>query len=372
MLEKIVKKKVLSFLSGLDISVNGSASCNIEIHDARFYSSLALRGSLGLGESYIEGWWDADPIDEFLLRLIEGKADKNFLSVDTFFCELGGRLFNLQTKRRSLAVASKHYNIGNDLYSRMLDDLMMYSCGYWKNAVDLNQAQTNKLDLIARKLNFQPKMKVLDIGCGWGGACKYFAEKYQVELVGITISSEQAILAKERCQGLPIDIRLQDYRELKERFNAIYSIGMFEHVGYKNYTKYMEAVASMLEDHSLFLLHTIGRNESNTCTDPWINKYIFPNGMVPSIKQIGKAAEDFFIMEDWHNFSRDYDKTLLAWFKNFDTTYNEIQKNYDERFYRLWKYYLHACAASFRARDNQLWQVLFSKDGMIGELADCR
>ena len=241
---------------------------------------------------------------------------------------------------------------------------MVYSCGYWHSASSLDEAQTHKLDLVCRKLQLKPGMKVLDIGCGWGGACKYIAENYGVKVVGITVSKEQVVLAREMCRGLPVEIRLQDYRKIDGTFDRIYSIGMFEHVGNKNYDAYMKAVRSCLREDGLFLLHTIGKNEICTCSDPWIDRYIFPGALIPSVIQISRSIEGVFVLEDWQNFGPDYDRTLMHWYRNFCENWSLIEKEYDERFYRMWTYYLLSCAGSFRARRNQVWQILLSPKGV--------
>jgi cyclopropane-fatty-acyl-phospholipid synthase len=248
----------------------------------------------------------------------------------------------------------------------MLDTRMIYSCGYWAEAETLEQAQEHKLDLVCRKLGLQPGMRVLDIGCGWGGAARFMAERYQVEVVGCTISAEQARLAREDCRDLSVQILLQDYRTLSGSFDRIFSIGMFEHVGHKNYRTYMETVARLLKDDGLFLLHSIGSNKTSIVVDPWIERYIFPNGMLPSARQITRASEGLFILEDWHNFGADYDKTLMAWHANFISAWPQLKHAYDQRFFRMWTYYLLSCAGGFRARDNQLWQVVFAKNGVPG------
>ena len=193
------------------------------------------------------------------------------------------------------------------------------------------------------------------------------AENYGVEVVGITISAEQAKLAKENCRNLPVDIRVQDYRNLQGHFDRVVSIGMFEHVGYKNFRTYFKTINELLKDDGLFLLHTIGGNTPVKRTDPWIERYIFPNGMIPSSQQISSSYEGYFVLEDWHNFGPDYDKTLMAWHENFENAWPEIQANYDERFRRMWRYYLLASAGSFRARKNQLWQIVLSKQGLSDE-----
>jgi cyclopropane-fatty-acyl-phospholipid synthase len=183
------------------------------------------------------------------------------------------------------------------------------------------------------------------------------------------LNAAQANLAQERCVGLPVAIRLQDYRNVNEKFDRIVSIGMFEHVGYQYYRTFMEVAHRNLKDDGLFLLHTIGSNRSTVNLkeiDPWLSKYIFPIGMLPSIKQIGEAAEDLFVMEDWHNFGPDYEKTLLAWHENFERNWDKIKANYDDRFYRMWRYFLLRAAGAFRARYEQLWQIVFSKKGLVG------
>jgi cyclopropane-fatty-acyl-phospholipid synthase len=249
----------------------------------------------------------------------------------------------------------------------MLDKRMNYSCAYWKGARTLNKAQENKLELICKKLYLKPGMKVLDIGCGWGAFAKYAAEKYGVEVVGITVSKEQVALAKELCTDLPVEFRLQDYRDVNEKFDRVVSVGMIEHVGYRNYRDYFKVAERCLNDDGLFLLHTIGEVRSVKNINAFTHKYIFPNGMLPSIAQLAKAAEGLFLIEDLHNFGADYDKTLMAWYENFKNSWAEIKDQYDERFYRMWSYFLLSSAGGFRARNtNQLWQIVLSKKGVSG------
>ena len=269
-------------------------------------------------------------------------------------------------------VGKEHYDVGNDLFIKMLDKRMTYSCAYWKDASTLDQAQEAKLDLICRKLYLKPGMKILDIGCGWGSFAKYAAEKYGVNVVGITISQQQLDLAKQLCQGLPITLRFQDYRDVNETFDRIVSVGQMEHVGYKNYRQYMQMVQRCLTDEGMFLLHTIGSSKTTKVVDPWIEKYVFPNGQLPSAEQLTRAANGLFIFEDWHNFSADYDKTLMAWHRNFITHWDELKSNYDQRFFRMWSYYLLACAGGFRSREMQLWQIVFVKKGIPGGYVSIR
>jgi cyclopropane-fatty-acyl-phospholipid synthase len=273
---------------------------------------------------------------------------------------------NPQSTRRAFRIGRHHYDIGNELYERMLDRRMIYSCGYWREATDLDAAQEAKLDLVCRKLELAPGMRVLDIGCGWGGTARFMAERCGVEVVGITVSEEQVRVGRQVCQGLPVEIRLQDYRSVDESFDRVVSIGMFEHVGRRNYTTYMRQVRRCLKGDGLFLLHTIGGNRSVAANDPWIDRYIFPNSMLPSARQITQAAEGLFVLEDWHSFGADYDRTLVAWWSNLQARWPEIEDRYEPRFYRMWKYYLLSCAGSFRARSSQLWQIVLSPRGVAG------
>jgi cyclopropane-fatty-acyl-phospholipid synthase len=221
----------------------------------------------------------------------------------------------------------------------------------------------HKLDLICRKLQLRPGEKLLEIGCGWGGLARHAAQHYGVEVVGITVSREQQSLARERCAGLPVDIRLMDYRDLEGKFDKLVSVGMFEHVGPKNYPAYFDAAFRLMEDDGLFLLHTIGIDETSSTTDPWIDKYIFPNGKLPSAAEIAAALDGRFLIEDWHNFGQDYDRTLMAWWERFDAAWPNLEARYGQRFYRMWKYYLLCCAGFFRSRQGQLWQLVLSKRG---------
>jgi cyclopropane-fatty-acyl-phospholipid synthase len=356
------KQVIEQMLEKTGIIINGNNPWDLKVNNPLLYKRILSQGSLGLGEAYMEGWWDCTALDEFFFRVFKLKLDKDIpFNWKTFFYMLRARLFNQQTKFKSKEVAMKHYDIGNDIYQKMLDKLMIYSCAYWKNAKDIDEAQEKKLDLICRKLKLEPGMSLLDIGCGWGGLARYAAERYGVLVVGITLSEEQLAIARQVNQGLPVEIRLQDYRDLHEKFDRIVSVGMFEHVGYKNYSTLMKIASENLVDDGIFLLHTIGGNESVNSTDPWINKYIFPNSMLPSIEQIAKAIKGRFIMEDWHNFGVYYDRTCMEWLKKFEEHWPELHKNYDDAFYRMWKYYLCASAASFRARKNNLWQIVLTK-----------
>lgn len=353
---------VSELLSRAGIEINGNASCDIQVKNPRLFKRVLQEGSLGLGESYMDGWWECDRLDIFFDKVLHAGLETQLPHniKDTLRIAVA-RLFNLQSRKRAWQVGKEHYDLGNDLFSRMLDPFMQYSCGYWKDAQTLEAAQEAKLDLICQKLHLQPGMKVLDIGCGWGGLAEFMAKNYGVSVKGVTISAEQQKMAQARCEGLDVEILLQDYRDLNDQFDRIVSVGMFEHVGPKNYDTYFSVVDKNLKPDGLFLLHTIGSKKTDDNVDPWINKYIFPNGCLPSVRQIARASEPHFVMEDWHNFGADYDTTLMAWHERFLECWPEIADNYSERFKRMFSYYLNACAGAFRARDIQLWQVMFSR-----------
>lgn len=361
-------KVVISELfASADVILGGSRPWDITVHNEDFYDRVLSEGSLGLGESYVEGWWDCAAIDQMIYRLLESDLDERLKpSLSLRWAILKAFLFNMQDKISSKEVIDAHYQLGNDLFEQMLDPLMMYSCGYWKRASTLSKAQENKLDLICKKLMLKPGMKVLDIGCGWGGFERFAAEHYGVSVVGVTLSENQAEYAKKFCQGYPVTIEVKDYRDIEGEFDAVVSIGMFEHVGKKNFREFMEVVDRVLKKDGLFLLHTIGRNTSTLVADPWIHKYIFPNGQLPSPVQAMEAIEGIFILEDWHNFGADYDKTLLSWHAKFNENWPKLAPMYDVKFHRMWNYYLLSCAGAFRSRAIQLWQLVLSREGVVG------
>jgi cyclopropane-fatty-acyl-phospholipid synthase len=371
-----LRGRVVALLEAAGIHPGGAGECDPRILDDRFYGRVLREGSLGLGESYMDGWWTVESLDGMLFRLVAHGVDDRVHGLHGWLDDLRSLLLNLQAGRRALAVGERHYDLGNDLFEAMLGKRLVYSCGYWREARDLDAAQEAKLDLVCRKLGLRPGMRVLDIGCGWGEALKFAAERYGVSGVGVTISREQADFARALCAGLPVEIRLQDYHALDgasagDQFDRIFSIGMFEHVGAKNYRTYFEVARRCLRDDEatgggLFLLHCIGGNVSVRHTDPWIARYIFPNSMLPSARQVAEASEGLFVMEDWHNFGPDYDLTLQAWRANVEAAWDRLPARYDERFRRMWRFYLAASMAAFRARRIQLWQVAFSPRGVPG------
>jgi cyclopropane-fatty-acyl-phospholipid synthase len=349
-----------------DVRFNGGRPWDIRVLDPSLYDRILRDGSLGFGEAFMDGSWESDRLDETFDRLLRADLERRVSRVARLhflWLHVKNMAANRQSRSRAFQVGEQHYDIGNDVYSAMLDSSMSYSCGYWKDADDLETAQQQKLRLICDKLELQAGESLLDIGCGWGGLARFAAEHYGVSVTGITVSREQRKLALERCAGLPVDISLSDYRDLTGRFDKVVSVGMFEHVGPKNYQTYFQVVDRVMAENGLFLLHTIGNYDTTHTTDAWIDKYIFPNGKLPSARQIAAAVEPWFIIEDWHNFGQDYDRTLMAWWHNFDAAWPRLAQHYDVRFYRMFRYYLNACAGYFRSRQGQLWQLVLSRRG---------
>jgi cyclopropane-fatty-acyl-phospholipid synthase len=362
---KKITEEILGFAG---VRINGSNPWDIQINNDKFYKRVITEGELGLGESYMDFWWDAEKVDELICKILRAQLDKKVRrKLSILIRLLKAQLFNPQSKRRAFIIGEKHYDLGNDLFQNMLDERMNYSCAYWKDADSLDKAQEDKLELICRKIYLKPGMRVLDIGCGWSAFGKYAAERYSVEVVGITVSKEQAELGKKLCKGLPVEIRLMDYRDINEKYDRIVSVGMIEHVGYKNYRTFFEIANNCLSDDGLFLLQTIGNTKSEKAIDLWTHKYIFPNGTLASVARLGEAIENLFVMEDWHSFRNDYDKTLMAWHNNFEKNWDKIKNKYSERFFRMWEYFLLSAAGGFRAGiRNQLWQIVLSKNGIPG------
>lgn len=362
---------VRSLFEKADIHINGSNPWDIQVRDERMFDHILQNAHLGLGESYMDGMWECAAIDEMISRALEANLDRKVKGNWTVLAHLlKGKLTNMQAPSKSYEVGERHYDLGNDLYIAMLDKRLNYTCGYWKKAKNLDEAQEAKLDLVCKKIGLKPAMQVLELGCGWGSFAKYAAEKYGAQVLGVTVSKEQVALGMELCKGLPVELRLQDYRQVTGKYDAVISIGIMEHVGCKNYRQYMQVVDRCLKDDGIAFIHTIGGNRSIAVGDPWTNKYIFPNGMLPSIAQLGAAMEDIFVMEDWHNFGPHYDKTLMAWHANFEKAWQNLKSRYDDRFYRMWRYYLLSSAGGFRSRHQQLWQIVMTRPGT--PQPDCR
>ncbi|HEU0032782.1 MAG TPA: cyclopropane fatty acyl phospholipid synthase [Kofleriaceae bacterium] len=362
---------VRELFSHADIEIGGTRPWDITVHDPRFYERVLRDASIGFGEAYMEDWWDTPALDQMIDKLCRGRLKEKIQgSWRLKALTVKAVLMNLQAKARASASIEAHYDIGNDLYTRMLDERMVYTCAYWKHAKTLTEAQEAKLDLVARKVGLQPGMRVLDLGCGWGGFASWAAEKYGCSVIGVTLSKDQVQLGNElwgpKGKKLDVELRLCDYRDAPSwgiKFDRVVSIGMMEHVGPKNHRDMMRVIERCLVDDGVSLVHTIANNRSLRHGTPFIEKYIFPNAVAPSLEQIGRAIGGLLVIEDLHNIGEDYDPTLMAWWDNFDRTYAEIAHKYDRKFYRMWKFYLQAAAGASRSRDGQLYQMVFTKVG---------
>ena len=369
---RLSRETLAELLEEADVHIDGERPWDMQVHDQRLFDRILAEGNLGLGEAYMEGWWDVDQLDQFFHRVLQARLNGRIRDPKLIGAWLKARLFNLQSPRRSRRVAEMHYDLGNTFYQHMLDPWMQYTCAYWKEADTLAQAQEAKLDLVCRKLHLNSGDHVLELGGGWGGFARFAAERYGCRVTSYNISREQVAYARESCRDLPVDIRHEDYRRAEGRYDKVASIGMMEHVGASNYGTFMDICRRCLKPGGLMMLHTIGCNRTKRVSDPWFTKYIFPGGQLPSPQQSMHAAEKRFVVEDLHNIGADYDPTLMAWFDNFHRNWPRFEKELGETFYRMWRYYLLSCAGSFRARNVQLWQIVLSPDGINGGYAPVR
>ena len=367
MLDDLFRDRLKTLLDTAGVTIDGPNPWDVRVHDPRMFRKTVLEGNLGFGESYMDGWWECDDLDELFYRILSSGIDQQLVTLTKAVKTLQSTVRNLQKPARAFTVGKRHYDAGNDLFLAMLDPLMLYSCACWNKTSELAQAQRNKLTLVFDKLGLEPGMKLLDIGCGWGGTARFAAEQYGAKVVGITVSEEQASFARKFCANLDVEIRLMDYRKLEGTFDRIVSLGMLEHVGYRNYRTFFETARHCLHHDGRLLVQSIGSNTPSMANDPWIEKYIFPNSLLPAASQITRAYERCFILEDWHSFGHDYSLTLKAWEENFRRNWPRLEKNYDNRFYRMWRYYLLSCSGAFRARAIQLWQILLSPSGIRGK-----
>ncbi|HKA86768.1 MAG TPA: cyclopropane fatty acyl phospholipid synthase [Haliangiales bacterium] len=364
------ERAVRDLLEIADVRVGGSRPWDIQVHDPAFYVRTLRDGRLGVGESYMDGQWDAESVDELTARLVRANVQERVTRWRAALFAAAARAWNLQSSSRAFQAGERHYDIGNDLYQAMLGETMSYTCAYWKDAANLDGAQRAKLDLVCKKVGLRAGQKVLELGCGWGTFARHAAQNYGVEVVGYTVSREQVALGNELCRGLPVELKLEDYRRARGSYDAVISIGMMEHVGPKNHRAYMETVDRCLKPGGVAFIHTIGSNVSQTIIDPWFHKYLFPNALIPSLAQVTRAMEGLFVPEDVHNIGPNYDRTLMAWWENFERAWPDLQARYGRRFYRMWRYYLLSCAGGFRARFMQLYQIVMTRPGT--RQPDCR
>ncbi len=360
---KRAREACIEVLGRTGIEVGGNRPWDMQVHDDRLWARILRDGTLGVGEAYMEGWWDSEALDQTVDRLCRARVRDHVKDSWVLIAHaVKARLLNLQTPGRSFDNGQHHYDIGNDLYEAMLDPRMLYTCAYFDGTTDLAEAQTKKLELVATKIGLKPGMKVLDLGCGWGGFSAFCAER-GATVTSYTVSKEQVAYIKQKYAHLPIDIREDDYRNASGQFDAVVSIGLMEHVGPKNYRPYFELVDRCLAPNGVAFVHTIGGNKTTSHIEPWFDKYIFPNAVLPTLAAMITAMQGIFIPEDVHNIGEHYDPTLMAWWKNFDAAWPKLEAKYGKTFYRMWKYYLLSCAGGFRARETQLFQLVMTRQG---------
>jgi len=355
-------------LAHADVKLDGPRPWDLRILDPAVSGRVAAEANLGLGEAYMDGQWECDDLEDLFTRMLSAQLHKKIKPNLALLAHVAkSALLNLQTREHSRKVAEVHYDLGNDFYAAMLDPWMQYTCAYFQGgATTLEEAQEAKLDLVCRKLALKPGDRVLELGCGWGGFAKFASSRYGAHVVGYNISKEQVAFARQRCEGLPVEIRLSDYRDAQGEYDKVVSIGMCEHVGPKNYRAFLQLAHDRLVEGGVFLLHTIAGNRQVASMDAWLDRYIFPGAVLPSPANLAKAVDGLFVLEDWHNFGPDYDRTLVEWRKRFEASWPAFEEKYGERFRRMWIYYLALCAGSFRSRYNQLFQLTLSKGGVPG------
>ncbi len=362
-LDRNAEDVIREALARAGVTIGDDAPWDIQVRDARTYQRILRDGTIGVGESFTEGWWDCQALDQLIERVVRARlydvlAKSWALRVQV----VRSRVFNLQATR-AFEVGERHYDAGNDLYREMLGPRMVYTCAYFKNTDSLDAAQEAKLDLVCRKIGLEAGMRVLDLGCGWGGFAAFAAERYGAQVVGYTVSREQAAWAKEHYAALPVEIRLDDYRRATGTYDAVVSIGLMEHVGPKNHRPYMELAARLLAPGGRVFVHTIGGATARTHIDPWFDKYIFPNAAIPTLGQLATAMEQILVPEDVQNIGPHYDRTLMAWWANFDAAWPRLRAKYGDAFYRTWKFYLMVSAAYFRTREHNLYQIVATPAG---------
>jgi cyclopropane-fatty-acyl-phospholipid synthase len=362
------RSSVETLFARADVHIDGQRPWDIRVHRDRFFGRVLTQTDLGFGESYMDGDWSCDQLDELAARLFGAGLHHRWRWVDRFDA-LIARLFSRQTRARVRRHVVPHYDLGNDLFEAMLDTRhMAYTCGYWRGGAEtLEDAQEAKLELICRKLRLQPGMRILDIGCGWGGLAAFAASRYAVSVTGVTLSPQQARLGAERTRGLNVDIRVQDYRDVGGQFDRVVSVGCLEHVGHRNHRQFFEVVRARLGDGGHALVHSIGVSRTQYRGGRFLDTYLFPVVNLPSMAQIGRAIDGLFIVDDIHNFGTDYDRTLIAWHERFHRAWPHLDARYGQllrgRFRRMFEFYLLMTAGFFRSRQAQVWQTVLTPEG---------
>lgn len=347
---------------------------HLQVVDKSAWYDIITKQNLGIAESYMHGKVEIDLVP-FFTTLLNGTAigtrrkETSFVHVIDALnapMQLSARLFNQQTRERSTRVTKQHYDAGNDLYEVMLGPSMSYTCAYWRNANNLDEAQTAKFDLVRRKLELRPGMKVVDLGMGWGTAAAYMHQHGNVDVTGVSLSEEQVKWAQAHLVKPGLRFIFSDYRdhcddpEYAGAYDRVYSIGMLEHVGFHNHWSFFKCIKKLLKPDGLAVVHTIGEPDPVPVMDPFLDTYIFPGAVIPALSGLTSAFENDFILEDFQNFGHDYSKTLAAWHINAQKFFEKNPGAYSQEFQRMWNYYLKICEVLFDLRINQLWHFVLS------------
>jgi cyclopropane-fatty-acyl-phospholipid synthase len=363
------RSHVEALLGAADVRTDGRRPWDIHVHRERFFRRVALQGDLGFGESYMDGDWSAERLDEVACRLFAAGVDRKTPGLVDVVNAMLARVVSRQSRLRVRRHVAPHYDLGNDLFEAMLDsEHMVYTCAYWRGgARTLEEAQAAKLDLICRKLGLERNMRVLDVGCGWGGWARFAAANYRVSVVGITLSREQAALGAERAKGLPVELRVLDYRDVKGQFDRVVSIGCLEHVGHRNHRRFLETIRARLRHDGCALVHSIGVCGTQYRSGRFLDRYVFPLVNLPSMAQLGRAIDGLFVLDDVQNIGTDYDRTLMEWHARFQRAWPNLEPRYARllggRFKRMFEFYLLTGAGFARSRRGQVWQMVLTPPG---------
>jgi cyclopropane-fatty-acyl-phospholipid synthase len=351
-------------LERADVRLDGDRPWDPRIHDERVFRRVALDGSVGLGEAYVDGWWSTDDLEELARRLASARLERVTEWLPRGLAQNAAAIVsNQQTRGRARRVARQHYDFGNDLFAAFLGRYQCYSCGYFRDTDDLDVAQLQKLDLVCRKLDLRRGDRLLDVGGGWGELARHAAAEYGARVTSINISDEQMRFARERCRGLDVETVRCDYRDVRGSFDKVAAIAMFTHVGVRNYRTFMEAMRRVVAPEGTFLIEGVWGNVSTNRIDAWMDKHIFPGAMIPSGAQTFRAFEGIFVAEDVHNFGPDYVKTLRAWNARLRQAWPTLRARYDERVRKTFEYFFLTIAGFFRARALQHWHLVLTPPG---------
>ncbi|MEO0545538.1 MAG: cyclopropane-fatty-acyl-phospholipid synthase family protein [Pseudomonadota bacterium] len=377
MMKAFIKTGTLEVIDAEDkrhvFSGNPGPKVVMKLHDKRLYRDLVFKSEIAAAEGYMDGtmtFEEGSTLREFLHLF-----SINRLSLAAYPLQKALRSLSMLTRRKQQSNrvgqaqqnVAHHYDLGNEFYKLFLDKNMLYSCAYFHNDnQSLEQAQRNKLRLIAAKLNLKPGLKVLDIGCGWGDMALYLASMADVKVVGVTLSTEQQKLATERAaeMGLSdrVEFRLQDYRELDEQFDRIVSVGMFEHVGVAHYDEFFAQLNKLMPDEGLALIHSIGHMSPPGMASKFMRKYIFPGAYSPALSEVFESVErNSLWCLDLEFLRVHYAKTLAHWEKRFQSNRAEVEAMYDERFARMWEFYLISAEAMFRTGSQLVFHMQLSR-----------